>query len=424
MFITGRKTICTLLILITAFTSGCFERKKNNPFEPGAPSSVTLRIIAFDQRVELSWNRPDLYGFSGFNLYRSETGETASFTIIAAGISPNQSSYTDTDIENGKRYYYYLTVTSLDIESSPTPVVSAAPGRGFNWAVDYSGYEVVKLTYDLQTVLFRLSTSSRPQDLVIGEASGTGLILLPDQGIIRQISLSDGQGLNLIESIRYPYRAEYESGAGIFWLIDSSGSLYKIDELSLNTEIVYNSLEHPVSLTLSDQNQAVYLADPGSRSFIILSKSGAVLEKIEQIGGSSLISPQKMIFDQANQRYWLLESTANMAYIYTRRVDESEYRRIDISHRVSDMELSHLTDSIYLSGLSGDNSTVLQLYPDGSRQIALSGLYNPLDIGINRYDATLLVVESGSGLLWHYSPVGQLIGYYPGLYIPHKVRIE
>ena len=419
-----RNLIFVLLILITAVTSGCIERKRNNPFEPGSLLAVNLRIIAFDQRIELSWNRPELSGFSAFNLYRSETGSAGNFTVIATGISPNKYSYTDADIENGKRYYYYLTVTSLDIESGPSQVVSAFPGPGFNWVVDRYDYAVVKLTYDLQNVLLRIVTSSPPEDFVISSASGTGLILLPEQGMIRRISLNDGQDLNVIESIRYPYRAEYDSDLAAFWLVDSSGLLYKLEESSLYPQVIYSALEKPVSLTLSAQTNAIYLADPGSRSFEIISKNGDLIERIDRIADRSLVSPQKIIFDNQNQHYWLLESTAGKAYIYTRHANDSGYHKFELNRQATDMELSPLNNDVYLSPLDDTKLYVLQLYPDSARPIGESKVYKHCDIEINKYDATVLVADSWSGILWHYSPDFQLIGKFPELYTPHKVRVE
>ncbi len=118
------------------------------------------------------------------------------------------------------------------------------------------------------------------------------------------------------------------------------------------------------------------------------------------------------------------ESTGSMTYIYTKSTDDTQYSKIEIPVRVSDMEISTTEESVYLTEFNGINSSVLQLYPDGSRQIAVVGFYNPLDIEVNKYDASLIISDTGNGAIWHYDQEAWFIGRFTNLYLPGKVTVE
>ena len=77
----------------------------------------------------------------------------------------------------------------------------------------------------------------------------------------------------------------------------------------------------------------------------------------------------------------------------------------------------------YISFTIG-NSSAVQLSPDGTRQSELDGFNNPLDIQINPYDGTLLVVESSNYRVLHYDHSLSLLGELNIFNFPVKVRIE
>jgi hypothetical protein len=200
-----------ILFCLILLSVSCTERRKENPFEPGGKAPLNLEIIAYSDNIVLSWSKPSLEIFFGFNLYRSESGEAGSFSLIADNVPNTIRSYKDTGITPQKRYYYYITVLGQDVESNPSHTVSAIAGSGYNWIVDWYGFEIIKLTYDLQKVLVRFYTSWPPVDMAVAKEFGTGLILYPGAGVIEKINLENGQRQNLIEIIKYPYAVEYDS---------------------------------------------------------------------------------------------------------------------------------------------------------------------------------------------------------------------
>lgn len=416
--------IFTFLIACVIFIGSCSDRRKDNPFDPEGTQPVGLEITGFENHILLSWNSPDVDGYSGFNLYRSESGESNSFTILASSIPSDQRSYRDTDIKQGGRYHYYITIVGQGVESKPSAVVSSVPGPGYNWIVDGSGFEILKFSYDMQTSLLRFYTSMRPEDMAVSKAKNRGLILFPYFGIIHEINLVDGKIGTIIEGIAHPYAIEFDQQSGLFWVVDSSGFLYRIDDSDLVPQLISDVFSKPISITLAPQAGFLYISDISAQKVFQLNRDGTIINTISEINGSRLDIPIKFIHDEIYDRYWLLESTGSMTYIYTKSTDDAHYSKIEIPVRVSDMEISTTEESVYLAEINGINSSVLQLYPDGSRQIAVTGFYNPLDIEVNKYDASLIISDTGNGVIWHYDQEAWFIGRFTNLYLPGKATVE
>jgi hypothetical protein len=77
-----------------------------------------------DGKVKLSWN--SVAGASGYSLYRSDAQDTG-FELV--NIYPIESTdFEDTQVENGKTYYYYITsVDDNGVESTASETKSATP---------------------------------------------------------------------------------------------------------------------------------------------------------------------------------------------------------------------------------------------------------------------------------------------------------
>lgn len=90
--------------------------------------AMLLQASGGANRVELSWAQNDYATLAGYNLYRSETGTDGSFKKLNSAVLTG-TSYTDTDVEPGKTYYYYFTVVNTEgkEEGTTSNTASAAP---------------------------------------------------------------------------------------------------------------------------------------------------------------------------------------------------------------------------------------------------------------------------------------------------------
>lgn len=84
--------------------------------------TINLNATTGGHRVELSWNPPASSSVSNYKVYR-ETGSNGTFAKLATTAQP---TYTDTSVQGGTTYNYYVTsVGSTGKESSPSNTFTA-----------------------------------------------------------------------------------------------------------------------------------------------------------------------------------------------------------------------------------------------------------------------------------------------------------
>jgi len=91
---------------------------------PTAPPSAPTGLAASpgDRTVALCWNA--VSGASGYNVKRATTSG-GPYGLVAAGVTA--TTYLDTALTNGKRYYYVVSAFNYGGESADSPPVSAVP---------------------------------------------------------------------------------------------------------------------------------------------------------------------------------------------------------------------------------------------------------------------------------------------------------
>jgi hypothetical protein len=83
------------------------------------------QTVAWGTAIVLTWSAEGKPGlFSGFDVYRSETGQTGSFVKINP-FPLNEPSYQDTDLLPGRYYYQVFMVDTSDASRAWTPVLDA-----------------------------------------------------------------------------------------------------------------------------------------------------------------------------------------------------------------------------------------------------------------------------------------------------------
>ena len=166
----------SFLFLLLTIVFSCSERDRNNPFDPSGDIPVNIWARAIDKSVEVSWSSPDIVDYTGFNLYRNNEGSTAFSRITTLGRFSR--SFTDTTVNFGSTYTYYVRVASGNLESQPSKPVSVTPGKGFNWIVDETSFQIRKLSYDLAYTFLAIDTyPGMPTDMAISNQLNRGLIL-------------------------------------------------------------------------------------------------------------------------------------------------------------------------------------------------------------------------------------------------------
>ena len=86
-----------------------------------------------DEKVKFSWTTVD--GATGYNLYKSGSADSG-FALVSL-VSIKTTTFEDTQVENGKTYYYYVKSVDDDgAESIASETKSAMPEDAGNAQLD------------------------------------------------------------------------------------------------------------------------------------------------------------------------------------------------------------------------------------------------------------------------------------------------
>ena len=96
------------------------------PVGPPTPPE-NLTAAAGDSFVLLIWDPPSYDGGEEIVSYRIYRGESESNLSLLVELLPSVYTYNDTDVKNGKTYFYRITSRNSHYESSPSKTVLATP---------------------------------------------------------------------------------------------------------------------------------------------------------------------------------------------------------------------------------------------------------------------------------------------------------
>jgi hypothetical protein len=412
-----------ILLLLTIILVSCSERERDNPFDPSGDIPVHIRVRTIDESVEISWDGPNLVDYTGFNIYRKEEGSTQSFSRIAE-LSRFTRNYTDTAVSFGTSYIYYLRVASGSLESRPSEPVAVTPGRGFNWIVDETSFQIRKVSYDLSYTFLAIDTyPGMPTDMAVSKKLETAVILFNRSSKIQEIDLS-ANFKNEYNQIKYPYAVAYDSVGTLFWIVDSSGYLYTLDTRSNFIRNISSSLSNPIAIDIAPTKNLISIVDAGSKEIVQFNRSGIRVNRITSINGKPLEGPYRYVIDEKHDRCWLVDGNSNIDYIYTKILDDQKFFLADSAQNAGDIEVSHSSDQAWYVSFNRNESVVLQLSAGGTRHLELTYFYNPFDLQVNPYDGSLIVVDSWNGRILHYDSSSRLIGEMKNLIFPVKVVVQ
>ncbi len=86
---------------------------------------INLMVLSGDGYVKLSWDPPLDNGGANITEYRVYRGPSSTHLSLLS--STSSTYYNDSDVENGIRYFYYVTAVNPKGESDPSNIVSTIP---------------------------------------------------------------------------------------------------------------------------------------------------------------------------------------------------------------------------------------------------------------------------------------------------------
>jgi DNA-binding beta-propeller fold protein YncE len=260
--------------------------------------------------------------------------------------------------------------------------------------------------------------------MAIAKERNIGLILYDEIGIVEVLDLNTLQALDQITSISHPYQTVYDAQTAMFWIVDSTGYLYKLNALSYQVILVSGTLGKPVHVSISKNSGTVNVVDQEAKKVIKFDRNGTIRSEITYIQDQPLIRPERFLESEENGRQWLVDDAGVWDRIYCHTMTMDDFLYIDSLNATGDL-VPVLGDTlIWIVNFNGIDSSVMQLSASGTRPLEIKGLYIPYDIEINPNDGTLLIADTGNGRVLHYDAAFKLIGKFSNLNFPVKVIAE
>ncbi|MBI4179264.1 right-handed parallel beta-helix repeat-containing protein [bacterium] len=198
---------------------------------PKAPDTVAV-VGSSDTSVHLGWAASDTnedadagaFGLNGYNLYRSETKDTSSWTLIAQPSSTGKF-FEDTDVKPGRTYYYRVTAidnasprVNESFYSDSQPGDTATFSSRVNWYVNDASVLGDVYTSAVGSNTTGDGTTQKPfatitKALSLATAGDTVFI---DAGLYAETVVIDADSISLVGKDSNATVIDPPSGNGIF----------------------------------------------------------------------------------------------------------------------------------------------------------------------------------------------------------------
>ncbi len=137
MLLKINRILATLLFtVLLAGISGCYIDTDDSDREPPAiPRGV--QTITGDEQVIIEWYPNGEFDLAGYRVWRGR--DSVNFNDLLVDVSENTTHYADTDVQNGRTYYYAVSAYDTEgneSELSPEDAWDTPRPEGRNIALD------------------------------------------------------------------------------------------------------------------------------------------------------------------------------------------------------------------------------------------------------------------------------------------------
>ena len=411
-----------LIILFCLFQ--CADRDRNNIFDPSSgidSLDISLYITSSDSVITIHWYAPRKVDYKGFDLYRKTVNQD-SFQQIAS-FSADKLEYTDRNIINDITYQYYIKVVGEDNESPPTKVLQVTPGPLKFYILDYWGFAIYKLTYDVQHILSTRYTSWMPENLALDPAGNWAMITYPQLHYYDVYSRRSGSTELSGTEFNRPFGCIYNPKQNKFWFTDSSGYLYSLDPLTASAELIDQNLVQPTQIIYTEHG--IFVMDIKTAQIIRFTTSGQRQETIENMGDTHLIRPIYINYASNNAELYIIDRVSDDNRILYRYSFLSDSVDIVNQHKyLNGIQVNTNDNSVWISINEPENSVLMQLSSEGIRLNEIAGFSGISDFKYISETNTIIVADPVDYLVKHIRPNGSVIGVFNKASYPSKVYVE
>ena len=401
------------VVFLVLFTA-CADRERLNPLDPlnpqtkGRPTGV--EVISKKDRVILSWDRIEVQGLVGYNIYR-KSAQDSSFSKTGFCAS-TVTVFEDTDVRYDLEYGYQVSAVTSNYESFPSAPVFITPGPTYYWVADTYNGQIVKLTHDARHVIFRSSMIGYPYSIASYPGDGSAWVADVLSEEVIKIS-ADGDFVQWVYGFSQPVDVAVDPADGSVWVADDwSGSITKLNSFG-NRDFDVSFFPQPTSLSVDRRDRGCWLVERGRKVANILPYQSAMELSIP------FVSPQAVAVT-TDGSLWVADSSAVHKLL-------PPYQRIALSvpsfyfaYRVA---VGEKTGSCWVLDIGGSGRLV-KLSSQGEIEFELSGFSGARSLTVSPYDEGCLICDTGNDRVVKVSAEGEVVAETGGFYRPFDGDVE
>jgi sugar lactone lactonase YvrE len=338
------------LLIGLALATGCSNRERANPFDPGNPDTrgrpSGFVALASNATVTLEWQRADTTGLRGFRLERLAPGES-DFALIA-DLPATSRHYIDSGLLNGARHEYRLSFLFRNGATSAAAADFATPGPLRPW-----------ITQLLPGALLRISADGR-------HLTGEGLLL-------------DG-----------PTAVAVDPAQAIVWVSDPFlGRVVRYN--SANSDIAVGSLVQPGALATDPVRHTAWVCDERHTEVAQLKLDGS---RGVPAAVGPISYPIGVAVDPGDRSVWVCDRDARLVRRFS--VD-GLFRWSTAVARPSRIAIDSATGDGWATSFEGN--LVTRLSAGGTPLDTISGLNGPIGVAIDPRRGRVWIAEARGNAL-------------------------
>lgn len=405
----------------------CQQRDLSNPFDPENEESylnIDLILSEINSAVKISWITPNLT-YNLAEIYRYSENQD---TILLASLDGTINSFLDTEIAEEIKYSYYLKLIGNNIETKSTKSFSIIIGPGDIWITDDYLFEILKLNYDTEKASISKNGLWKPENICFAHSLNKGLITYPSLGYFEIFDLNNGNSIYFAnnQGDYYPFDAVYDPIRNHFWMIDSSGTLHKVDTTA-NATLEYNGLITPVQIDLLENDLFILDVNAVQVYNITQGTATAITQNDQNRSFHNIILFR---LDKVNRSLYILDKLENISTIYKYEIDSQVITAIISDTFIRAFDINQQNESIWIVTSKGLNFELVQLSNSGERLLTVpKDFSSPRYVRVNPYNGNVIVTEFAREAavykekVFHFKST-ELIGTFKTYGDPHKVYIE
>lgn len=365
--------------------------------------------------------------YSGFRVYRL-TGDDQDY-VLYREVPKNQFSLVDSAIQQYNWYHYKVSVFGPAAESPASNSQRIYLGQGSYWILSQYGFWVRKVSYDLLRINNHYDTALPSEEWAVStEDSLINLCFFRFDRGISQLNLTKGfEDFFYYDDIDLATDVEYDPSLDRIYLLDE-GDQDNEDQLQI---IRNKSLERKIALPQADYLK-LYLSIQ-NQCLIILRKTGLLRFSLttstitDSIALAAGFEGQDM--DASVDSVFVLSASepSNSSQIYKISFADNSVNAMTVSGLFYRITANSNTREFYVAeSMAGAKDMVVKLSSQGTRLLQLPNFEFVGQIGLNPYDASIVVVDRwGDRMILYDSSGNEVSATSPGrFYDPIRIFIE